>query len=236
MNRIQFILIITISVISLSVRSQDLPESRVVPCTSSTSAGTLCTCQIAELHPTQMCVGLIEVKNKENAFQGLNSNDRMDYLKKHPEPTVIGTGAKLYITDHHHLARALSDLGVESTYCNILTNDSNLDLESFWQKMDRDHLVYAYDENGHGPLPYTSLPNDVTGLKDDIYRSLAAAVSDARGYDHSTIPFADFQWANYFRTRISLNELEHNFNQATQDALQLAHSDSARGLPGYRAP
>jgi len=32
------------------------------------------------------------------------------------EPVIIGPGGIFYITDHHHLARALYEIGVSTTY------------------------------------------------------------------------------------------------------------------------
>jgi hypothetical protein len=40
---------------------------------------------------------------------GMSPTDRLDFMKAHPMPAVIGPQGKLYITDHHHLGRAALD-------------------------------------------------------------------------------------------------------------------------------
>jgi hypothetical protein len=203
------------------------------PCELSTKADALCTAKIDDLHPTQISVGMIEVKAKEHKLGKMSKQQLDKYLFENPEPAVVGPGGKLYIIDHHHLARALYDIGEDATYCKISANFSDLDTEDFWKKMDENHWVYPYDENGHGPLSYASIPHTVADLKDDPYRSLAAAVRDAGGYDKTIAPFAEFQWADFFRPKISASELEKDFDQAVEMGVKLAQSSEAQDLPGY---
>lgn len=37
-----------------------------------------------------------------------------EFLKANPVPCVVGPGGTLYLIDHHHLARALYNLGIET--------------------------------------------------------------------------------------------------------------------------
>src|SRR4029077_211292 len=60
------------------------------------------------------------------------------------EPVIIGPGGIFYITDHHHLARALSDDGVSMTYCHIVDNIS--DAKDFWKQLKDSNEVYLKDQ------------------------------------------------------------------------------------------
>ena len=135
---------------------------------------------------------------------------------------------------HHHLARALADENVKKTYCKIVANFSNLGKRDFWKKMESSSWVYLYDQTGHGPRSYLDLPVTVKGLRDDPYRSLAGAVREADGYKKSNIPFTEFKWANFFRSRITIKgHSDNHFKEAVKEAIKLAKSTQARGLPGY---
>ena len=195
----------------------------------------MCTARIDDLHPTQMAVGLIEVRLKEKELRKIvgDSDALKKFEKKNPEPAVVGPGAKLYIIDHHHLARAMSDVGIKTTYCTIVANYSDLDRAAFWAKMARKSWVYPYDENGRGPRPFADLPQAVNKMTDDPYRSLAGEVRAAGGYEKSETPFTEFIWAGFFRTRISAKEVNSDFDQAVKDGVSLAHTHEARDLPGY---
>ncbi len=190
-------------------------------------------CRIDQLHPTQLAVGMEEVREKERKFRKMDGIELAQYEKDNPEPTVTGPGGTLYIIDHHHLALALSDIGVKKTYCTTAADYSRLMAPAFWKKMEEQKWVYAYDEYGNGPRPYSEIPATVTGLKDDPYRSLAGAVRIAGGYDKTDAPFAEFKWADFFRNKFSRQDLNNNFDDCVKKAVETAHSPEASGLPGY---
>lgn len=189
-------------------------------------------CPVASLRPTQLSVGMREVADKENRFSQMSAKKLDKYLQENPEPVVAGPGG-LYMVDHHHLARALADIGVGGTYCTQLADYSKLSADDFWGRMEAQHWVYPYDENGRGPVPYSQIPSGVDGLRDDPYRSLAAAVRDDGGYRKTDEPFAEFKWADFFRSRVDRAELDSDFGGAEKKALPLASSHEAASLPGY---
>lgn len=203
-------------------------------CAAASTLNTTCSCSIADLHPTQISVGMIEVKDKEHDIKKMGKHDLDKFESENPEPTVIGPQGKLFIIDHHHLARALYDQGVKTTYCQIAANFSNMNMSQFWATMNQKRWVYPYDEQGRGPLAYSQLPDSVDGLKDDPYRSLAGAVRKAGGYDKTSAPFAEFQWAAFFRSRIDASKINNNFDKAVKQGVKLAHSPDASNLPGYQ--
>jgi hypothetical protein len=80
----------------------------------------------------------------------------------------------------------------------------------------------------------SAIPDVVSGLTDDPYRSLAAFVRDAGGYVKTPEPFAEFQWAEFYRTRIPMWANEFQFNAAVEQGVHLASSPDARTLPGSK--
>ena len=62
---------------------------------------------ILSLRPTQMTVGMREVKEKRKRWREQKSEKkRAELLGKHMIPVVLGPDERYYVVDHHHLARA----------------------------------------------------------------------------------------------------------------------------------
>jgi len=68
---------------------------------------------ILTLRPTQMTVGMREVEDKRKRFREEQSKKQREMIGKHMIPVVVGPDERLYVVDHHHLARALHDEGVK---------------------------------------------------------------------------------------------------------------------------
>jgi hypothetical protein len=135
--------------------------------------------------------------------------------------------------DRHHLVRLLLDTNLRAqAYAIVSANWSDLPPEVFWKRMGESHWVYLDDEHGKGPLSPTALPKSVADLKDDPYRTLAWLVRERGGYAKTEVPFAEFQWANYFRSRIPEKAIA-NLEEAGAVAFELAASPEAATLPGY---
>ena len=170
--------------------------------------------------------------------------DFLDYLRKHEkeEPVTIGPGGVFYITDHHHLARALYDIGVGETYCTIVDNLSDENPDAFWKQLEANNEVYLKDQNGE-PIRPQDLPASVKDLADNPFRSLAGAVRQSCGLEKgdpnsSGEDYIEFQWADFLRahwapTGIAIGDIDANFASAAAAALQLAAQKDAAGLPGY---
>ena len=118
---------------------------------------------IDSLHPTQLTVGLLEVKEKRKHLASLSSKAQADFLAAHPMPAVIGPGKKLYITDHHHLARAALDGGVKVACFEVEADLRSLGTDEFWAKMDENSWVHPLDQNGVRHR-YVSLPDHLSQL------------------------------------------------------------------------
>ena len=142
----------------------------------------------------------------KDEIQRRSERDFLNYLLKHnkEEPIIIGPGGIFYITDHHHLARALYDVGASNTYCTIVENLSNANPDDFWKHLEDKNEVYLKDQNGNPITPH-GLPTSVKDLSNNPFRSLAGAVREACGFEKgdkisSGEDYLEFQWAIFGMT------------------------------------
>lgn len=189
--------------------------------------------QIKSLCPTQLTVGLLEVEAKRKRLAALSGQDQAEFLQDHPMPVVIGPGKKLYITDHHHLARAAFDLKIDQACFEVDEDLSSLGQDKFWVEMDKQSWVHPLDHNGVRHR-YESIPKTLDKLVDDVYRSVAGFVRDAGGYDKTHTAFAEFIWADYFRRNIPIEDVTEDFKGAVKRGIELARSPLARRIPGFK--
>jgi len=190
---------------------------------------------ILDLRPTQITVGLREVAQKRAEWRAESPGHRPDFLGKHLIPAVLGPKHRYFLIDHHHLARALHDEGVEDVAVSVAADLSGLTPEAFWVYLDNRSWTHLYDARAKRRT-HKQLPKDITGLVDDPYRSLAGALRRAGGYAKDTMPFAEFLWADFLRRRIKHKLLELDYETAVEDALTLAKSQDAAYLPGWCGP
>jgi hypothetical protein len=190
---------------------------------------------ISELHPTQVTVGMREVEAKRKHWRREKKNKAGEFLGKHMIPVVLGPKGRHYVIDHHHLARALHDEGVKEVLCTVVHDFSTLDRETFWFNLDNRGLMHPFDDEGRR-RGYKDIPDKISKLVDDPYRSLAGELRRAGGFAKDTTPFSEFLWADFFRTRIKRKTIENDFAHAMERALQLAKSVEANYLPGWCGP
>jgi hypothetical protein len=188
---------------------------------------------IISLCPTQLTVGFLEVDAKKKKLQSLSPKDQAAFLTEHPMPVVLGPGQRMYITDHHHLARAAHDLKIPQACFDVEGDFSTLRQDIFWIQMDKESWVHPLDQHGVRHR-YESIPKSLDKLVDDVYRSVAGFVRDAGGYDKTHTAFAEFIWADFFRRNIAIEDVLENFADAVQRGLLLARSPIAKRIPGYK--
>jgi hypothetical protein len=188
---------------------------------------------ILQLRPTQMTVGYREVERKRRDWSAKSDPDAA--LASHMAPVVLGPGGERYITDHHHLARALFDAGQKEVFVTVVGDLHKADPEHFWTLMDFHGWTHPFDEKGRRGA-YADLPKTVQGLKDDPYRSLSGALRRRGGFAKDATPFSEFVWADFFRSRIKLADLQSDFDAARDAAMKLARSTDADYLPGWCGP
>lgn len=204
-----------------------------VDCTRTTPTGETCQVGLLKLKPTQMAVGMREVSLKVSEMEEMSEKKFKKYLEDHPVPLVVGPEGAFYMLDHHHLSRALWELGKKEMPALIQVNWNELSSVAFWKEMKRREWIHPYDASGHGPLSEASLPESILGLGDDWYRGLAGFVRKAGGYKKVEKPFADFLWADFFRPRIPQVAGDKAFAAAVKTGVHWARSSEAKHLPGY---
>jgi hypothetical protein len=190
---------------------------------------------ILDLRPTQITVGIREVKAKRKHWRDEGARKAEEFLGKHMIPVILGPKDRHYVIDHHHLACALHDEGVKDVAVTVTANLSKLDDDTFWFVMDNRNWTHPFDSDGHR-RPYSHLPKSVDKLVDDPFRSLAGELRRAGGFAKDTTPFSEFLWADFLRRRIKRKAVERDFDHAIEEALALAKSEDADYLPGWCGP
>lgn len=190
---------------------------------------------ILSLRPTQVTVGMREVKEKRKRWREHKPKKRAELLGRHMVPVIKGASERYYVIDHHHLARALHDEGVEHVLVSVVADLSMVGDHTFWTVMDARHWVHPYDASG-ARCSYAKLPKTVRDMKDDPYRSLAGELRRAGGFAKDVTPFSEFLWADFLRPRVSTKAIKRDFDRALEQALELARSKDAIYLPGWCGP
>ena len=83
-------------------------------------------------------------------------------------------------------------------------------------------------------VPFRDMPMHMWDAVDDDFRSLAAFVRDAGGYEKTDVPLADFRWAELFRAHFPRPRDDVEFDALLKPAIDFARSETAAGLPGYK--
>ena len=191
---------------------------------------------ILSLRPTQMTVGMREVKEKRERWREHKSRKKQqELLGRHMIPVVHGPDERFYVIDHHHLARALHDEGVQDILVAVVADLTMVDRDAFWVVLDDRKWVYPYNAKGER-RHYSDIPKTVADLKDDPFRSLAGELRRIGGFAKDTTPFSEFLWADFLRRRMGRKSVERDFDKALEKALDLAKSNEAIYLPGWCGP
>jgi hypothetical protein len=190
---------------------------------------------IISLRPTQMTVGMREVKEKRKRFREQKKKKQVETLGKHMIPVVKGPDKRFYVVDHHHLARALHEEGITDILVTVIGDLSMVEKDAFWNVMDNKRWVYPYDAKGER-RQFKDIPKTITELKDDPFRSLAGELRRAGGFAKDTTPFSEFLWADFLRRKMSAKSVDENFAKAMEKSLALAKGPDAVYLPGWCGP
>lgn len=188
------------------------------------------------LRPTQMALGGLEVKRKTQKYKRLGSRKILKEIKRDPLRIVIGPGGKKFLVDGHHRALALWTSGVVRADCAVIKDFSNskLSYKKFWHQMKKNGWTHLFDQFGKGPHKPFDLPQDIRGLGDDPYRSLAWLTECAGGFRKTETPFSSFTWALFFRRyKLLKSAFDLDFKKGLKRALQISHNKKARHFPGF---
>lgn len=196
------------------------------------------TVPIASLQPTQMCVGLAEVRSRQLDFSNESAEQRLRYLASKPVPLVRNSRGDLWMVDRHHRLRGLVELdpgalAVGYVVLELATDDRHAVLA----ELERRGWLYLYDGRGLGPLPPCALPTHLTGLQDDPYRSLVWKLKkEGRIEPAPLIPFHEFRWGAWLRSRPLPPFSSSCLDPALPSARALVASRAASAMAGWKGP
>jgi hypothetical protein len=188
---------------------------------------------ILELRPTQFSVGMREVQRKAKHLAAMSEKELEHFLEGRDVPAVVGPQKRVFLIDHHHLARACWEIQIKKLPVKIEEDLSKLDDKGFWDFMRKSKWTHLLDQLGGGPHDPLHLPENVRGLADDPYRSLSWAVRRDGGYEKTDAPFAEFKWAEFFRSKLKIEPGDEGFKKALKEALTLCQDHECYKLPGF---
>jgi len=183
--------------------------------------------KVSKLRPTQCVVGLAEVAVKKAELSALSPRKLDEYLLAHPIPCVVGPGEHLHLVDHHHMGLALTQMNHPDCYIEVVHDLSTVPEGKFHRVMQALDLLYLRADGQD--LPLYRLPKRLADLADDPYRSLAGFVRKRDGFVKVPVPYTEFAWADFFRSRVRIDD----WSAAIERALELAVSIEAQYLPGF---
>ncbi|MEX0344598.1 MAG: ParB-like protein [Rhizobiaceae bacterium] len=189
--------------------------------------------RIAELKPTQMTLGMYFVSLNLDGFQELSKKRFKKLVERKVVPAVRGPDKHYWMIDRHHFCRSLYERGETSANVKKVLDCSHLGEKEFAHVMEKSGLIHPYNEAGDR-LGFSDLPTKISELTDDPYRTLAGLVREHGGYRKEKRPYAEFLWADFYRERVDRHLLTGNFSDAVQLAVDLAGSNEASHLPGWK--
>jgi hypothetical protein len=237
-----FLLSIVVAVSAIDIRF----------CTRTETVGAECQITALQLAPTQLAYGRLASNCKTEKFESYTKVTKYEkYIIEHPVPVVKGPD-NYYIVDHHHLIHALTDAKLQidapkNVIIKVIGDMSRYtDRKTFWSNMVNKNWAYPYDEYGNRVDISQKIPQNVTQLKNDPFRSLSYVTAGYGAFDkNASIPFVDFIWSNYYRNSSKMVELKNNgystdakvelkaLEKVFKDSLTISHDPAAKNLPGY---
>jgi hypothetical protein len=191
---------------------------------------------VADLQPTQMCVGLAEVRSRQVDFSQESGRERRQYLGGKPVPLVRSASGSLWMVDRHHRLRALVELDPQAVaFGYVVLEVTSAERAAVLATLQERGWLYLYDGRGQGPLDPRALPERLIGLQDDPYRSLVWKLKKEGLIEPAPlIPFHEFRWGAWLRTRSLPPFSSSRLEPALPAARTLVRSGAASHLAGWR--
>lgn len=190
---------------------------------------------LRSLLPTQLCIGLAEIRSRINDFSKDSLQQRRSYLGTKPVPLVRNGAGDLWMVDRHHRLRGLMEIDPEANAFGYIVQElpSHTRADSLLQLQAKGWL-YLYDGRGLGPLQARELPDTLLDLQDDPYRSLVWKLKKEKVIRPAPlIPFHEFRWGAWLRSRNLPPFHSLNLEPALPVARSLARSRAASHLAGW---
>ena len=191
--------------------------------------------EIQCLQPTQMCIGLAEVRSRQRDFLNDSDAERQRYLRTKPVPLVRNASGELWMVDRHHRLRALLEMDPHLTTYGYVIEDLNCrDRSSVLERLQSRGWLYLFDGRGTGPQSPVALPTSLMGLQDDPYRSLVWKLKKERAIKpQPLIPYHEFRWGAWLRSRPLPPFSSMQLDPALPAARRLVRSTGAAHLAGW---
>jgi hypothetical protein len=191
---------------------------------------------VAELRPTQLCIGLAEIRHRQADFASESRKERRRYLRRKPVPLVRASDGALWMVDRHHRLRGLLELEPDATaFGYVALQLARADPRLVLQELQQRGWLYLHDGRGQGPWPPERLPLTLLGLEDDPYRSLVWKLKLEKVIAPAPlIPFHEFRWGAWLRSRCLPPFRSMCLEPALPAARTLARSAAASRLAGWK--
>ncbi|MFM2080010.1 MAG: hypothetical protein RLZZ219_692 [Cyanobacteriota bacterium] len=214
-----------------------LPPYQTLPAPAA-DGNDLLEVPLAELQPTQLCVGLAEIRSRQRDFAGDSIEERRRYLQRKPTPLVRSAAGELWMVDRHHRLRALMELDPDASAFGYVALQLRVaERAEVLAELHQRGWLYLYDGRGLGPQPPTALPRRLTETHDDPYRSLVWKLKREKVIAPAPlIPFHEFRWGAWLRSRSLPPFSSERLEPALPSARALARSAAARHLAGWVGP
>jgi len=193
---------------------------------------------LSALRPTQMCVGMAEIRSRQNDFAKDSPQERRRYLRQKPTPLVRSQAGDLWMVDRHHRLRGLMEEDPGATAFGYVALDLPFrDPQQVLEDLRQRGWLYLFDGRGLGPFAPSALPQKLTDTQDDPYRSLVWKLKRERVITAAPlIPFHEFRWGAWLRSRTLPPFSSERLEPALPSARALARSRGASHLAGWLGP
>jgi len=176
------------------------------------------------------------VRSRLRDFGAENARERRSYLGSKPVPLVRSADGSVWMVDRHHRLRALIEIEPGATaFGYVVLELDSPDPQQVLAALHQRGWLYLYDGRGLGPLPPSALPEQLTGLQDDPYRSLVWKLKQEGVLAAAPlIPFHEFRWGAWLRSRPLPPFSSEQLEPALPRARALARSRAAAHLAGWK--
>lgn len=235
-------------------------------CNINTLAESECITNINDLHPGQSNVGMFAInmiKPEKGVFLSTKkkcTNKKLDEdLQKRGGSKkgiagVIGPKGIIYLIDGHHSAYSLYLLANQRNSCGydgkvyvyIVDNKHDYNDSEFIEHMKNHQYVWLRDNYGK-EIEFSELPNKVSKIGDDQYRSLIKLVVDSKCNQVNPIidganstPYLEFYWGNklkkYQENYYNINEKNASIFALDAYNYMIQNQNKFKDLPGFIKP
>ena len=188
---------------------------------------------ISRLQPTQLCLGLAEVRSRARDFSLETAAERRRYLRTRPVPVAVSSAGEYWMIDRHHRLRALMEVDAEATaFCSVVLLLVGASRAHCLEELNRRGWLYLRDSEGRGPLPPERLPMNLGSLGDDPFRSLVWKLKqEGLIRAQPQVPFLEFHWASWLRRRKLPAFDSMDLSPALPEARRLLRGPLGHGAP-----